>query len=53
VHGREVIRRLQDDGWYEVNQVGKPQAVQTSNKEGQGNCSCAQPRHTDWHIAEY
>jgi predicted RNA binding protein YcfA (HicA-like mRNA interferase family) len=34
VHSREVIRQLQKDGWYEVNQVGSHKQFKHPKKKG-------------------
>jgi predicted RNA binding protein YcfA (HicA-like mRNA interferase family) len=34
VHSREVIKRLQKDGWYEVNQVGSHKQFKHPTKKG-------------------
>jgi len=34
VHSRDVIRRLRDDGWYEVNHVGSHKQFKHPTKKG-------------------
>ena len=34
MHSREVIRRLLDDGWYEVNHVGSHKQFKHPTKKG-------------------
>jgi predicted RNA binding protein YcfA (HicA-like mRNA interferase family) len=34
MHSREVIKRLQNDGWYEVNQVGSHKQFKRPTKTG-------------------
>ena len=34
VHSRDVIRRLEKDGWYEVNQVGSHKQFKHPTKKG-------------------
>jgi predicted RNA binding protein YcfA (HicA-like mRNA interferase family) len=34
MHSRDVIKRLQNDGWYEVNQVGSHKQFKHSSKKG-------------------
>ena len=34
MHSRELIKRLQKDGWYEVNQVGSHKQFKHPTKKG-------------------
>ena len=46
---RDLIKQLQKDGWYEVNQVGSHKQIQTPDEKGQGDGATPESGHPDRH----
>jgi hypothetical protein len=53
MHSRDVMKQLQKNGWYEVNQVGSHKQLKHPTKKGRVTVPHPKPGYTDRHPQKY